>query len=71
MKGIALLGIVLVLLGVLSFIVPIPHSERHGVKVGDTRIGVQTETSEKVPPLVGALLLAGGIAVLALGARKS
>lgn len=71
MKSAAALGFVLVLLGVLSFVVPIPRRENHGVKVGDAKIGIQTESSEKLPPAVGITLLAGGILVLALGTRKS
>ena len=71
MKNLMLVGIVLLVLGVLSFVVPIPHSENHGVKIGDTKIGVQTESSEKLPADVGVVLLAGGVVALVLGARKS
>jgi hypothetical protein len=35
----------------LAFVVPVPHSENHGVKIGDTKIGVQTQSSEKLPPM--------------------
>ena len=51
MKGLALLGVVLVVLGLLSFVVPVPHSEDHGVKVGDAKIGIETHSSEKLPQL--------------------
>lgn len=71
MKSAAALGFVLVLLGLLSFVIPIPRRENHGVKVGDAKIGIQTESSEKLPPVVGVTLLAGGILVLVLGARKN
>ena len=65
------LGIVLLLLGALSFIVPIPHSEDHGVKIGDARIGVRTEHSDRLPPAAGIVLLAGGVVALIVGMRKS
>jgi hypothetical protein len=65
------LGIVLLLLGVLSFIVPIPHSEDHGVRVGDARIGVRTEHRDRLPPAAGIVLLAGGVVALIVGMRKS
>lgn len=65
------LGIVLLLLGALSFIVPIPHSEDHGVKIGDARIGVRTEHSDRLPPAAGVVLLAGGVVALIIGMRKS
>jgi len=71
MKSVATLGFILVLLGLLSFIIPIRRSENHGVKVGDAKIGIQTETSEKLPPAVGISLLSGGILVLLVGTRRS
>lgn len=71
MKALPLVGVLLVLLGVLSLVVPIPHREDHGVKIGDTKIGIQTETSEKLPPAVGVVLVAGGVLALVLGMRKS
>jgi uncharacterized membrane protein len=71
MKGLTLLGILLLVLGVLSFVVPIPHSEDHSVKIGDAKIGVQTQNSEKLPPAAGIVLLAGGVVALVMGMRKS
>jgi hypothetical protein len=65
------LGLVLLLLGVLSFVVPIPHSEDHGVRIGDARIGVRTEHSDRLPPAAGIVLLAGGVVALILGLRKT
>jgi hypothetical protein len=70
MKGLALLGVVLVVLGLLSFVVPVPHSEDHGVKVGDAKIGIETHSSEKLPPAVGLVLVAGGVISLVAGSRK-
>jgi len=71
MNGIRLAGIVLLLLGALSFVVPIPQRENHGVKIGDAKIGVQTEHSEKMPPAVGIVLMAGGVLALVLGSRNN
>ena len=64
------LGVLLVVLGVLAFLVPIPHHEQHGVSIGDARFGVQIERDEKLPPVVGILLVAGGVGALLLGSRK-
>ena len=71
MKALPLVGILFLVLGVLSFVVPVPHSENHGVKIGDAKISVETQSSEKLPPAVGIVLLAGGVLVLALGLRKT
>jgi hypothetical protein len=71
MKALPLIGVLLLVLGVLSFVVPVPQHEDHGVKIGDAKISVQTEHSEKLPPAVGAVLLAGGILALVLGLRKT
>lgn len=71
MKALPLVGVLLVVLGILSFVVPVPHSESHGVKFGDAKISLQTESSEKLPPAAGIVLLAGGVLALILGLRKT
>jgi hypothetical protein len=71
MKNLAFVGVLLLVLGLLSFFIPIPHRENHGLKIGDTKIGVQTESREKLPPAVGIVLLAGGALALVLGSRKT
>jgi hypothetical protein len=62
-------GILLVVLGIASLVVPIPSSEKQGIKIGDTNIGVQTTHSEKVSPIVSAVLIGGGIALAFAGSR--
>jgi uncharacterized membrane protein len=71
MKSLTLIGGLLLVLGLLSFVVPIPHQENHGIQIGDAKIGVQTNHSERLPPLVGGLLVVGGVIALAAGLRKS
>jgi hypothetical protein len=71
MKALPLIGVLLLVLGVLAFIVPVPHHEDHGLKIGDAKISVQTETSEKLPPAAGIVLLAGGVLALIVGLRKA
>jgi len=71
MKALPIVGVLLLVLGVLAFVVPVPHSENHGVKFGDAKISVQTEDSEKLPPAAGIVLLAGGVVALIVGLRKT
>lgn len=71
MKPVAMIGAVLLVLGLLSFVVPVPHREDHGIKLGDAKISVQTDSSEKLPPAVGIVLIAGGVLALVVGSRKS
>jgi len=62
-------GLLLVVLGIASLVVPIPHSETHGIKAGDIDIGVRTSHSERVSPIISVVLIAGGIALSVAGAR--
>jgi hypothetical protein len=71
MKALTLVGVLLLILGLLSFVVAIPHHEHHGVRFGDARIGVRTENSDRLPPVAGIVLLAGGVVALILGLRKT
>ena len=62
-------GLLLAVLGIASLVVPIPHSETHGIKAEDIDMGVQTSHSERVSPIISAVLIAGGIALTIAGAR--
>ena len=63
MKILLYAGLLLVVLGIASLVVPIPHTETEGIKVGNTNFGVQTSHSERVSPIVSVVLIAGGIAL--------
>lgn len=70
MKALLLIGVVVLVLGILSFFVPVPHSEHHGVSLGDAHIGVTTQHDEKVSPAISVVLVVAG-AGLMLAGRKS
>jgi hypothetical protein len=70
MKMLLYAGLLLIVLGIASLVVPIPHSETEGIKVGDAKIGVQTSHSERVSPIISVVLIAGGIALGIAGGRK-
>jgi hypothetical protein len=69
MKILRFAGLLLVVLGIASLVVPIPRSETQGIKVGNTNIGMQTSHSERVSRIISAVLIAGGIALAIAGAR--
>jgi hypothetical protein len=71
MKVLFGVGLIVLILGIVSFFVPFPQKENHGIKVGDTSIGVQTQHSEKVSPIISAVLLIGGAGMLIAGSRKT
>ena len=60
MKAPLVVGVLLLVLGVLSFIVPIPQTEHHGVSIGDAHVGVTTEHDRKVPMAVSITMIVLG-----------
>jgi hypothetical protein len=70
MKILLYAGLVLIALGIISLVVPVPHSETEGIKIGGTKLGVQTSHSEKVSPVISIVLIAGGIALSTAGSRS-
>jgi hypothetical protein len=70
MKILLFAGLLLLVLGVASLLVPIPHTETEGIKLGKTNIGVQTSHSERVSPVISAVLIAGGLALSIASARS-
>jgi hypothetical protein len=69
-KALLWIGVVLLILGIASLLIPIPHTETQGIKAGDLNIGVQTKHSERVAPAVSVVLIAGGIALMIAGGRS-
>ena len=69
MKPLFWVGLVVLVLGVASLFVAVPRRENKGVKIGDANIGVQVQHSERVSPVVSAVLIAAGAGRLIAGAR--
>lgn len=67
MKALFWIGIVLVALGVLSLFVTIPHTEREGISVGGVSMSVQTQSSERVSPIVSCVLVIAGAGMIIAG----
>ena len=71
MKMLFGVGLVVLVLGIVSFFVPVPQRENHGIKVGDASIGVQTQHSEKVSPIISAVLILGGAGMMIAGRGRN
>ena len=69
MKALFAIGLILLILGIASFFVALPHAENHGVKIGDASVGVTTHSSQKLPPAISAILVVGGIVMMVAGGR--
>jgi hypothetical protein len=70
MKTLMLVGVAVLVLGIVSFFVPVPHSEHHGVNIGDAHVGVTTHHDNMVPPVVSIVLVLVGAGLMIAG-RKS
>ena len=70
MKLLPVLGVLLLILGALAFVVPVSQRDNHSLRVGDTKVTLQTENREKLPPAVGIILIGGGVLSLVIGVRK-
>jgi hypothetical protein len=68
MKPLFAVGLIVLVLGILSFFVPVPRSEHHGVSAGDVHLGVTTHHEDRVPPAVSIVLLVVGAGMM-IGAR--
>lgn len=62
-------GVIFVVLGIASLVVPIPHTERSGVKVGGSSIGIETTHDEKVSPIISAVLILAGAGMMIAGRK--
>jgi hypothetical protein len=69
MKALLLAGVLLMVLGILSFFVPLPHSEHHGVNLGDAHVGITTEHDEKVAPAISIVLVIAGAGLMIAGRK--
>jgi hypothetical protein len=71
MKPLFTVGLIALILGIVSFFVPVPHSEHHGVSAGDVHLGVTTHHEDRVPPVVSIVLLLVGAGMMIGGRGRS
>ena len=71
MKPLLWIGLVVLLLGFASLVVPIPRSERQGIEAGGVSIGVETQTEERVSPILSAVMILGGAGLMIAGKGRN
>jgi hypothetical protein len=71
MRALFVVGLIVVILGILSFFIPISHTEHHGVDAGDFHVGVNTHHSDLLPPYVGVIAIAVGGVLMVAGRRST
>jgi hypothetical protein len=70
MKLLVGVGLLVLLLGIASFFIPIPRTEREGLKAGNVDIGVDVRHNEHVSPVVSTVLVVAGVALMIAGSRR-
>jgi len=70
MKPLFWIGVLSAALGLISFVVPIPHTEREGFSVGGMSMGVTTQRSQIVSPIISAVLIMGGAGMMIAGRNR-
>ena len=72
-KPITLVGIALIVLGIVAFAYQgITYTSREKIiDIGPIQATADTQKTIPLPPLLGGLVLAGGIVLVIVGAKKS
>jgi hypothetical protein len=61
------IGLVVLVLGIVSLFVPLPHHQREGIKAGNVDFGVDVSHDEKISPWASAALIIGGAGMMIAG----
>jgi uncharacterized membrane protein HdeD (DUF308 family) len=72
MKGITLLGVVLIILGLAGLVWPvISYTDTDTVvDIGPLEVTAQSEEHVPIPPLAGGAAIVAGIALVVMGTRR-
>jgi hypothetical protein len=64
-------GLVVLILGLTSIFVPIPSTEQNGLTVGSVSIDIETQSNEKLSPIISAAMVLGGAGLMIAAMKKS
>ncbi|HWZ41837.1 MAG TPA: hypothetical protein VNW97_00090 [Candidatus Saccharimonadales bacterium] len=65
MKNLFWLGAIVLILGIASLFIPVPHTERQSVKAGGLSLGIETRHTETLPPWVSGIMVLAGAGMMA------
>lgn len=65
------IGMAVLILGIVSFVVPISRSEREGFRAGAVSVGIETQHQRMLSPFVAAVMILGGMGTMVAGRVKS
>ena len=71
MKALLAVGLIVLILGIVSFVVPFPHASHHELRSGDVHLAVTTRHDERVPPAVSVVLVVVGTGIMIAGRGKA
>ncbi len=69
MKILLAVGLLVLVFGILSFFIPIPRTEHHGIDAGDVHLGVNSKHSELLPPVASIALVLVGAGLMVAGRK--
>jgi hypothetical protein len=64
MRGLFWIGAVLLVLGIAALFIPIPRTEREGVKAGGISLNLESRHEEKLPPIASGLMIVTGAGLM-------
>lgn len=64
MKMMSWIGLVVLILGIASLVIPIPQTDHDGFRAGPVSVGIETSHTEKLSPIVSAVLILGGAGLM-------
>jgi hypothetical protein len=71
MRALLWVGLVVLILGLASLVVPIPRTDRESLTVAGVSLGVEAQHQEKLSPALSAVMILGGLGAMAAGRRKN
>jgi len=57
--------------GLASLVVPIPRTGGGSIEIGDVSLGVETQHSEKISPILSAVMILGGAGLMIAGKARA